>query len=307
MSAGTFSKPRLTPDERMAAAMAMRDIMQEQDVTVMEAGAMLGIKARTACKIAELLSLKASPAAQRKARMKGLAQISPEQARIGRERAMAGAAAYRQRAKEAAQVRLDRIAQLSETMSHAQVAEAMGCSVQAVERVLRGRGIKKKPGPRSAAWRAEVEARRLKRAEIAETIRNYVNRHCCTVAEAVRVLEIGEKRGRSIAEEFRVKAPAGAVAARAAEAGRIGRAAKRAKYVEDNANRKAPPNPRLTPAQQANVVRGRLAMSAMMARATEYVPPPPNADELIREAIAAGKVTRCPPRFAAPVNNGRGL
>lgn len=41
-------------------------------------------------------------------------------------------------------------------------------------------------------------------------------------------------------------------------------------------------------------------------------PLPPVTDEaeaqrLIREAIAAGKVTRCQPGFAAPVNNGTGL
>ncbi len=321
MSAGAFSKPRLTQAERIAAAMAMRDLMAAQDLTITEAGVAIGLTKRNAGKIGELLGLRSSPAAIQRAHAKALGTISPEAAKAGREKAAAALAEHRQRMKDEAAARLDRIVALSATMTNAQVAQAMGCSVGAVERALLARGIRKAPGPRGAAWRAEVEARRAQRAEIAEGIRSYVNRHHCTVSEAVRVLQLGEKRGRRIAEEFRVRAPAGAVAQRLAESGRLGRAAKKAnqakratcinaraaKRAEDAAYRQAPPNPRLTPAQQANVVRGRLAMSAMMARASEHVPPPPNADELIREAIAAGKVTRCPPRFAAAVNNGRGL
>jgi transposase len=74
------------------------------------------------------------------------------------------------------------------------------------------------------------------------------------------------------------------------------------------APRHAPPNPYRTAAQQAQIASMKAATYGLTrGRDTRVVPPPTNADQLIREAIAAGRVTRCPPRFAAPVNNGRGL
>ncbi len=69
----------------------------------------------------------------------------------------------------------------------------------------------------------------------------------------------------------------------------------------------APPNPYRTAAQNEQIQRAKVSLYALTRGKGTHVPPPPNAEQLIRDAIAAGRVTRCPPRCAAPIQNGTGL
>jgi DNA-binding CsgD family transcriptional regulator len=72
--------------------------------------------------------------------------------------------------------------------------------------------------------------------------------------------------------------------------------------------KEAPPNPYRTEAQNAVIKlwKGEVGM-VVRGRDTRSVPPPHNAEQLIADAIAAGRVTRCPPRAVLSVNQGLGF
>lgn len=72
--------------------------------------------------------------------------------------------------------------------------------------------------------------------------------------------------------------------------------------------KEAPPNPYRTAAQNAVIKLWKAEVGMVVrGRDTRSVPPPQNAEQLIADAIAAGRVTRCPPRAVLAVNQGLGF
>jgi hypothetical protein len=138
---------------------------------------------------------------------------------------------------------------------------------------------------------AEVTLYGARREQVAERLRVLVQ--SMNIPQAAFRLGITARQANKIAAEFSVKVtyirPAAVKMPRPAAA----------------------PNKRLSPAQQANVALNKQRNSYLMSvPGFAFRGGAPSADEaarLVAEAIAEGKVTKCPTMFAAPVNNGRGL
>lgn len=146
-----------------------------------------------------------------------------------------------------------------------------------------------------------------------------------TVVGATRRLGLSKFRGKKLAAIFNIKASAtvlaraysqsqtAAVAVKRAKA-EARAAAKRAKRKAEREARAriAPPNPRLTAAQNANIARGKNIIRAMynaMGRGKDLAPiSREEADRLVAEHIARHGVTKCPPAMSPekPINAGLG-
>lgn len=166
-----------------------------------------------------------------------------------------------------------------------------------------------------------IEAQRAKMVEDAEKLRAAVDAGG-TVVGAARALGMSKQRGKMLASRFGIKAAAEVIERINAENLAGSYAAKRAKAearaAQKRAQRKAerekrraeaPPNPKLTKAQNANIALGKARNRAFFS-SLRHVPPPPQAeaDRLIAEHIARHGVTVCPPAASPekPLNAGLG-
>lgn len=224
--------------------------------------------------------------------------------RLGQAAAAQKLAAYRAQLSAVREARDERVLALRDTTTRADMATQLGCSLSQVNdslaRLNRIHGKRPSYVPGGGA-------RQAARADVAARLREFVARHDCTVAEAARGIGVGVSRATDIAKACGIKASAAALsrAYGATTPRRLKRQAK-ARRAEAKGTPSAP-NPKLSPAQQTVVAEQKAASWARYRPAHTYVPPPANADELIRQAIAEGRVTKCPARCVAPVNNGMGL
>ncbi len=151
-------------------------------------------------------------------------------------------------------------------------------------------------GHKGGEWSA---SRQAIRDGYAQKLRECIAKYDCTILEAGRRLGYPPHRAHMLSKAYGLKASARAMRA-AQVAGGIAGANKQRETTP------APPNPYRTPAQQAHIASMRDGAWAPR-KALKYAPQPANADQLVAEALAQGRVTKCPTVCVLPVNNGDGL
>lgn len=256
---------RMTAAQREETARRMQALMALEDITVVEAGARFGLSAKRSHLLSQDFGFRSSAASVQRARGKGLAAITDEQARAGR-------------AKAYDTLRTHRL----------QLA-------------------------------AEGHARR---AVLAEKLREHVDAGL-VVTEAARRVGIRVQRAYEICKQFGIRSNPSALLAAQSRNGLAGSAlthkVRRAKGWGQPAPKPVlriepivdtrKPNPKMTAAQQANVdrVKAKFWHPANNALAALPQPTRAEADALVAAFIAARGVTVCPPKAAAPINNGEGF
>jgi hypothetical protein len=190
----------------------------------------------------------------------------------------------------------------AEHMTMREVAEASGLTMLALEHISRRHGLSSTEEARMRTRGRYEGAKRMKtkadREALAHKLRGFIATEHCTIIEAARRLGLGVNQAYGLARDFGIAAAPGAVIAAHKTGGKAGAEKQRSTTAP------APPNPHRTPAQQAQIAQMSVRMWA--GRSAQFVPPPANADQLVAEALAQGRVTKCPPRYALPINNGDG-
>lgn len=313
---------RMTPAERANMARAMQYFMLRDDLVVNEAGLLLGLRSGgMSHKCAAEIGLKSSATAIRRVKAAILAHISPEAAERGRMKRW-GAEREGRSQKLAERDALDqRIHDMRLAgMRRARIKEELGISEGRLKDACDRMGpvhFNRPPSKWSQREREQnerAEARRRKRMELAAQLRELAK--IMPVRHAAERIGITIRIGENIARQFGIRSAVQALPPRKApgcfpksqvQPRKFATSRQREPWVEDP-SRIAPPNPRLTKAQQENVARMRRHGGWLMSGGMMVQPPSrEEADRLIAEAIAAGRVTKCPTMFAAPVNNGEGL
>ena len=191
-------------------------------------------------------------------------------------------------------------------MTMREVSEATGLNAKALDNIRQQWRLTSLPEARKRAQQmARARQGAMRFSADAEALRDFVARNRCTVADAGRGLGWGRGKAKDIARRYGIKAPASVVMA-ARDISNKARSAAAAEKQRTTSKR-APPNPRQSPAHQAQTARFRASTWMQGGGAKVRIPPPANAEELIRQALAEGRVTKCPTMCAAPVNNGRGV
>jgi hypothetical protein len=181
----------------------------------------------------------------------------------------------------------------------AEVGEVMGMTYKEMRNVQHHWGLTSTMEARARASREHSAKLEAEAKALAGRIASVVAEHQCSVAEAGRRLGLSRDKAKEVAKRFSVRGVRIAAPMPQPKA-----QAPRATFPPDFIPVR---NPNLSPAQQALVDASKAAMWRSSAVARKHVPPPANADALIAEAIAAGRVTKCPPMCAAPINNNRGF
>jgi hypothetical protein len=302
------AKPALRGEKRDEVGRQMAALIAAEGLTIAQAGARFGLHKNVAFRIAKACGVKSDPDALRAVKIAALGSEWHVARSEGVARAQAAAQQHRDNLAAERRERVERIRNMALTMTRADISAATGLSENAVKKLLKGVALPSRSGRHGSRMAARIAEAAEARMERAEALRAYVATHAVTVSQAGLALGMSIRQAQRLAGRYQIKATKQAVVARA-RAVAVKRVVRTVVRRLDDSIRaaEAKPNPRLSAAQQANVQRGKAAMRAILASKTNCLPPPPNADELIREAIAAGKVTRCPPRCAAPVNNGTGL
>lgn len=314
---------RMTPAERAEIARAMQHYMQRDDLVVNEAGALLGLSNREmAHKCAKEIGLKSTQSAIKRVQSAILLHISPEAAERGRLKRW-GDQNTELQAKRAERDALDRkVHELrlfgvtrAEIMQRLNITKAR--LKDACDRMgpVQVQGLPSKWAQIERAQSERAHAKRLEAERMAEELRRLAE--TMPVAYASRRLGISVRRGEWLAKKHGIKSAVRALPPPRKESPLPHKPKKprtlppaRERIVFPNdPSKAAPPNPLLTKAQQENVERMKRHTRWLIANTALNLPPPSReeADRLVAEAIAAGKVTRCPTMFAATVNNGSGL
>jgi hypothetical protein len=187
------------------------------------------------------------------------------------------------------------------------IAKALGVSKNSISGKANRLGLDDRPSPVPAAAKPggalSGEAWRVR----ANMLRSALEGR--TLVEAAKLLGWSHDLAKRVSARFGIKAHPAVIHAARVRAAVLGNANRppRQPYASHHHPNYAARNPRLTPAQQAQVDLMRKAWDGSNYR--PRLPPIPEheAERLIAEAIAAGRVTKCPPAAAAPINNGEGF
>ena len=313
---------RMTPDERANVARAMQYFMARDDLVVNEAGALMGFRSREMShNCAREIGLKSTPTAIRRVQTQILSCISPEAAERGRlKRWGPDNAQWAQRLaeREALDQRIHQMRLAG--FKRGRIKEELGVSEGRVKDACDRMGPVHFERPESKWSKLEREqneradAKRRRRMELADQLRELAK--IMPVTHAAEEMGVTVRIAENIARQFNIRSSVRVLPPRRAPSAfpksqaqprNFAPERQRERWVDDP-SRIAPPNPKLTKAQQENVARMRRHGGWLMSGGMMVAPPSrEEADRLVAEAIAAGKVTKCPPMCAAPIQNGTGF
>lgn len=285
----------MSPAESQAAAIVMRELMDERAITAVQAGMLLGYRSKSAaCSLAKRYDIKTSDAV--------LAAVRARNAIAGR--------AVQQAKHQALRIDLDAKVQAlrEQGKTHAEMKAELGINRTTLERSCTRLGaVNNRSVANKAAWakrkaartdptfeerrRAKVEENRQRRVamvrQIAELLGEGLN-----MQQVARQMGVNRKTVEGACAKYQLRAAA---------------APKPKPAPEPEPRAPLYNNPFLTPAQRANVDVQRGVLGRRF-NSKKNLPPPTReeADRAVAEFLARRSVTVCPPaaRIETPCNAG---
>lgn len=308
--------PRMNAQERANVARAMQYFMARDDLSINEAGALLRLGSRKMPHLcAKEIGLKSSESAIRRIQIAIIRNLSPEAVERGREKRWGSESctlAQRRAERDVLDRRIHDM-RLNGT-TRAAICAALGITNARLKAACARMGAVADQTPKSGrvvpvSEKAKaLQARQERQARQAEELRELAQR--MPVRFAARQMGLTDREGDRLAYKFGIRSPVVCLPPRRATSQVIQHTPQSRSVVAVEVSAKPMGrNPRMTPAQQANADRMRQHTGWLLSGPAVRYPAPSReeAERLIAEAIAAGKVTKCPPMCAAPINNGRGF